>query len=166
MNFTDIAPGETIFLDANTFIYHYLPDPSFGHACTALLGRAQASQVAAVSTTHLLSEVAHRLMTLEAEQMFSWPRASIGKKLRQHPHLFNQLNLYGRAIAEIIRSKVNILRIDPMWIQRATQLSDAYGLLSNDALIVAAMEAHGITAIASNDSDFDRVPTLRRYAPV
>ena len=48
----------------------------------------------------------------------------------------------------------------------ATAISQQYGLLSNDALIVAAMQARGVTKIASNDADFDRVPGLTRYAPV
>jgi predicted nucleic acid-binding protein len=39
------------------------------------------------------------------------------------------------------------------------------GLLSNDALIVAVMQASGLTKLASNDADFDRVPGITRYAP-
>ena len=39
------------------------------------------------------------------------------------------------------------------------------GLLSNDALIVAVMQANGLTRLASHDADFDRVPGLTRYAP-
>jgi predicted nucleic acid-binding protein len=40
------------------------------------------------------------------------------------------------------------------------------GLLSNDALIVAVMRANGLTKLASEDADFDRVPGITRYAPV
>jgi predicted nucleic acid-binding protein len=39
-------------------------------------------------------------------------------------------------------------------------------LLTNDALIVVLMQDHGLTALASLDADFDRVPGLTRYAPV
>jgi predicted nucleic acid-binding protein len=39
------------------------------------------------------------------------------------------------------------------------------GLLSNDALIVAVMQANGLTRLASSDHDFDRVPGLSRYEP-
>jgi len=39
-------------------------------------------------------------------------------------------------------------------------------LLSNDALIVAVMQANGLANLASNDADSDRVPGLTRYAPV
>jgi predicted nucleic acid-binding protein len=39
-------------------------------------------------------------------------------------------------------------------------------LLVGDALIVAAMQANGLTNLASNDADFDRVPGLTHYAPL
>ncbi len=45
-------------------------------------------------------------------------------------------------------------------------ISQRYELLCGDALIVAIMEHHGLTHLASNDSDFDRVPWLKRYSPV
>ena len=38
-------------------------------------------------------------------------------------------------------------------------------MLTNDALIVALMQANGLTSLASNDPDFDRVPGITRYAP-
>jgi predicted nucleic acid-binding protein len=47
----------------------------------------------------------------------------------------------------------------------AAGLSQQTGLLSNDALIVAVMQNHGLTNLASHDADFDRVAGLTRYAP-
>ncbi|TMQ32137.1 MAG: type II toxin-antitoxin system VapC family toxin [Planctomycetota bacterium] len=38
-------------------------------------------------------------------------------------------------------------------------------LLTNDALLVAVMQANGFTKLASHDNDFDRVPGMTRYAP-
>ncbi len=40
------------------------------------------------------------------------------------------------------------------------------GLLSNDALIVAVMQANGLSKLASSDQDFDRIPWLTRYEPI
>jgi predicted nucleic acid-binding protein len=40
------------------------------------------------------------------------------------------------------------------------------GLLTNDGLIVAVMQANGLSNLASNDTDFDRVPGPTRYGPV
>jgi len=40
------------------------------------------------------------------------------------------------------------------------------GRLTNDALIVAVMQSHGVTNLASSDTDFDVVPAITRYGPV
>jgi predicted nucleic acid-binding protein len=47
----------------------------------------------------------------------------------------------------------------------AARLSRQYELLSGDALIVAVMQANGLTQLASNDADFDRVAWITRFAP-
>ncbi len=48
---------------------------------------------------------------------------------------------------------------------KASVLSKQFGLLTNDALLVAIMQDHGLTNLASHDGDFDRVPGIMRYAP-
>ena len=58
-----------------------------------------------------------------------------------------------------------MLSIPPNLIAVAAGLSQQHGLLHNDALIVAVMQTHGLTNLASNDADFDRVPGITRYAP-
>jgi predicted nucleic acid-binding protein len=57
------------------------------------------------------------------------------------------------------------LTILPTLVVEAAKISQQTGLLSNDALTVAVMQANGITKLASNDADFDRVPGLTRYGP-
>ena len=47
----------------------------------------------------------------------------------------------------------------PRWDRRLRRREHAeYELLSGDALIVAVMQAHGLTDLASHDADFDRYP--------
>jgi hypothetical protein len=36
MIFADLAAGDSVFLDANTFIYHFGPDPALGPPCSQL----------------------------------------------------------------------------------------------------------------------------------
>jgi predicted nucleic acid-binding protein len=60
---------------------------------------------------------------------------------------------------------IQILTIPPTLLDPAAAISQQTGLLSNDALIVAVMQANALTKLASEDSDFDRVPGLTRYAP-
>jgi predicted nucleic acid-binding protein len=61
---------------------------------------------------------------------------------------------------------IQVLTIPPDLVAIAAALSQQYGLLSNDALIITVMQAHGLTNLASHDADFDRVPGITRYGPV
>jgi predicted nucleic acid-binding protein len=43
-------------------------------------------------------------------------------------------------------------------------VSQQIGLLTNDAAVIAILQSNGLTKIASNDPDFERVPGITRYA--
>jgi len=50
-------------------------------------------------------------------------------------------------------------------IERSHEVKRRYGLLTNDALLVATMQHAGVTALASNDPDFGRVEGITLYRP-
>ena len=77
MIYSDLPAGSTVFIDAGPFIHHFEPNAIFGPASTDMLERIENQEISAVTTTHILSEVAHRLMTLEAMQTFGWKSAGI-----------------------------------------------------------------------------------------
>jgi predicted nucleic acid-binding protein len=165
MIFPDAANGSSLLIDANTFIYFFSGEPNFGAACQLLLERVEQDELTAFTSTHILSDVAHRLMTIEAAKIFGWPYAGVLRQLKRHPAEIQRLSLFRRAIDDIIALGVQVLSAHSRNNAQATALSQQYGLLSNDALIVALMQQHGLTQLASNDADFDRVPGLIRYAP-
>jgi predicted nucleic acid-binding protein len=68
-------------------------------------------------------------------------------------------------LTEITAAGLEVFQVTGADVNRAGDLSQLHGLLSNDALVVAIMEAHGLSHLASNDADFDRVPGITRYAP-
>lgn len=75
MIFADLAAGDSVFLDANTFIYHFGPDPALGPPCSQLLQRIENQELSSFTSVHLLAEVVHKLMTIEASALFGWPMA-------------------------------------------------------------------------------------------
>ncbi|MGQ0633812.1 MAG: type II toxin-antitoxin system VapC family toxin [Planctomycetaceae bacterium] len=166
MKFANIASGEAVFVDANTFIYAFAPDPQFGPPSDQLLQRIEQNELHGRTSTGVLSDVAHRLMTLEACAMFGWPYAGIAQRLKRSPMQVRQLSRYRQAVDEIIAMGFHIFPALADHVSAATQLSLAHGLLSNDALIVVLMQEHGLVHIASHDADFDRVPGINRYAPI
>jgi predicted nucleic acid-binding protein len=165
MIYADLPAGATVFLDASVFIHHFEPNALYGPPATEFLERVENQEIVGVTTTHVLSEVAHRLMTIEAMQAFGWPCAGIAVRLRNHPAQVQTLTRFRQSIQQIPLFAVRILSIDPSWPDLAAEASQRTGLLHNDALIIAAMRIHGLANLASADSDFDRVPGVTRYGP-
>lgn len=165
MTFADLAAGDALFVDANILTYHFQPHPRWGPPCSDLLRRIENQELAGFTSTHVLTEVSHRLMTIQASVLFGWPFAGIGNRLRTNPAEVQKLTAFRHAIDQILRSQLQILTIPPTLLASAAALSQQFGLLTNDGLIVAVMQANGLTKIASSDSDLDRVPGLTRYAP-
>ncbi len=166
MIFQNIPSGERVFLDANVFILHFGKDPTLGQPCERLLIRIENQDLHGFTSAHVLSEVAHRLMGIEAHNTLGWAKTGMAQRLRRHPTEVQKLSEYRRAIDEISLIGVQILPVSGSQVSRAADFSRQWGLLSSDSLIVAVMREHGLDNLASTDRDFDRVSGITRHTPV
>ena len=105
-------------------------------------------------------------MTIEVAQALGRPLAGMANWLRRHPTEVQRLRRHRQVIDDLAAIPITILPISGPQVSRAADLSLQHGLLTNDALAVAVMQDKGLTALASLDADFDRVPGITRYAPV
>jgi predicted nucleic acid-binding protein len=165
MIYADLQAGATVFVDASVFSHHFEPNALFGPSATAFLERIENQELIGITATHLISETAPRLMTIEAMQTYGWKSAGIALRLRNHPGQVQALKRFREAVQHIGHFGLKILTIEPSWLDAAAEISQQSGLLHNDALSVAVMRAHALTNLASADSDFDRVTGIVRYAP-
>ena len=165
MTFAKLTHGSSVFLDTNTLVYYFQPHVVYGPACAQLVQYIEQQQLAGLTSTHVLSEMAHRLMTLEACALAGWSSSKVSQRLKQHPTAIQGLTRFQTAVDKILQSRIQVLTIPSIVLSTAAQLSRQLGLLTNDGLIVAVMQQHGLTNIASVDRDFDRVPGITRYAP-
>jgi predicted nucleic acid-binding protein len=117
------------------------------------------------TSTNLLGELAHRLMVIEAGALPGWGGSKVLNRLKQQPGVVKQLTLFQTAVESVLQSKIQVLSIPPILVSTAAALSRQHGLLTNDAVILALMQTHRLTALASHDAHFDSVPTITRYAP-
>ena len=166
MNFAHLASGTSVFVDANVFVYNFGPDPLLGPPCKALLNRIENGDLVGHISAHVFNDIAYRLLTLEACQLFGWPYAGIGQRLRRHSAEIQKLVKSLQALDEIVRIGIQVLPVAAADILLAGDLSRLHGLLSGDALLLAMMQKSGLTQLASNDADFDRVPGIIRFGPV
>jgi predicted nucleic acid-binding protein len=147
-------------------VFHFTAHPSLGVNSTELIDRIQQRDLIAFVSTPVLTEVAHRLMLIEASAAQGWPLAGALKRLQRSPTVFRVLTQFRLSLAELLQKGVQVLAVTPQDVLTAASISQQAGLLSNDALIVAVMQAHGLTKLASHASDFDRIPRITRYTPV
>ena len=66
LTFDDILAGCDIYVDSNVLVYAFAPHGVFGPACNHLLTRIDNREIAGYSSAQTLSELCHRLMTVEA----------------------------------------------------------------------------------------------------
>jgi len=163
VKFADLATGETVFLDANPLAYYFGPDPLFGPIARQLLTRIANGEVRAVTSTHVISEMSHHLMTLEAASVFGWT-SKVVTHLKQQPANIHKLSKFRQAVERVRVLGISVLAVEAPQVEAAAGISQQFGLLTNDGVVVAMMQHQGIVNLASNDADFVRVPWITRYA--
>jgi predicted nucleic acid-binding protein len=129
------------------------------------LERIELQELRGFTATHVLADVAHRLMTIEAMVLLGWPMTRLAARLRKHHAEIPKLTVYQQALARITQIGIEVLPVTQQHVVHASQLSRAHELLTGDALIVAVMRDRGLVHLASRDADFDRVLGINRYAP-
>jgi predicted nucleic acid-binding protein len=164
MTFSQLVKGDNVFIDANIMTYAAQPNPNWGPACLQLLQCVENQELFAFTSTAVIAEVSHRMM-IEASVLFGWPFAGISNQLRSHLAAACKLTRFRAAVEKLLQSNIQIITVTQPHLLAALAVSQQVGLLTNDALIVAIMQARGLSKIASNDADSDRVPGITRYAP-
>jgi len=139
MIFANLPKGAAVFVDANTLVYHFAPDPVLGTPCSDLLIRIKRGEVQGFTSTHVVGEMAHRLMTLEAIKAHGWSLTGIAQRLRKNPAEVQKLMAFRQAIREVPVFGLAVWTIPPDLLDAAAAVSQATGLLTNDALVVAVM---------------------------
>lgn len=165
MTFVDLAAGASVFIDANKFVYHFQPHPTGGPACNQSMTRIEQGLLVGYTSPQILGDVGHRLMTMETCSQHGWSPRKVTTRLRRHRGVIQTLTRFRSAIDGILQSRIQAVTITGPLMARAAAICQQFDLLTNDALIVAVMQAHALTNLASHDAEFDRVPGITRYSP-
>ena len=156
-------PGRSsVFIDTNVFVYHALDQhPS----CSELLRRIQRRDLRGFTSTIVLSEVWHKAMLGELGSREALTFGQALRRLRRHPEPIPTLTQAHALIRHIPSWGIRILPLRRRELAEAISLSIRYHLLATDSLILATMQTHRLTHLASNDRDFLRVPGLTVWRP-
>jgi len=158
----DFPSGGSLFFDANCLLYHFLNTRPI---CTHTLHRAEIGDIRALTSVSVLGEVRHRLLVLEASGRFGLPPRKALTYLRRHPDAIRMLPAANEAVETLNALRVDVVPVTMKIFLASQRISDAFGLLTTDALIIATMRASRLVHLASNDTDFTRVPGITLWRP-
>ena len=162
MTFREIAHGTRLYIDANIFVYHFTLE---SYECRNLIRRCAQKEVRAFTGTHVLLEVAHRLMMMEAVDSGLVTPGNVPSKLKRRPSLASQLHEYSNSVQYILNIGIEVLQVDAGILETSAYLRTQTGFLVNDSVSLAMMQRESIHAIATNDRDFQRVEGLEVHTP-
>lgn len=157
----DIPNRALVMVDTNIVIYALFPNGRYHQMCKELLQRAAQGEVHLRLTISAAADIVHRTMILECLAQGHVQRAADAVTyLKQHPQTVQQLSRYKGILSDLTQAKVMILPLTYRDLHASKQYREQYGLLTNDSLILAAMQRERIPYLATNDHDFDRIPGI------
>jgi predicted nucleic acid-binding protein len=150
-----------IFIDANIFIYG-LSGQSAQSA--QFLERCLREDVTGITLFETVNEATHRFMVAEALAKGSIMRGT-AKRLRQQFRVIPTLSDYWENVERLLALNLLFVPVNEEILRAAQSERQAFGLLTNDSMIVACMREYGISFLATNDSDFERVAGITVFRP-
>ena len=137
---SEIPSGQTVFIDANIFLEHFLT----GNAdCAGLLSRVAAGDLHAVTSTVVMAEVRHRLLIAQAVREGHARNAGGALRLfKDRPGILSRPSEADRHVSAVIELKhLRMVGMTPARFKAAQKLGPRHQLLTNDALHIAVMRA-------------------------
>ncbi len=163
MKLSQLPDGESIFLDANIFLYSAFDHPTFGGACRDFLTRVNQEEVHGYCSAFVLNEVFHKLMMSEIVDKFGVQAGVANNLFKQRPEIISELCDVWDEL-DIINN-INITILSGQIFPEFVDLSKKYRLLAMDFVHLAIMRRNGLTNLATNDADFKRVADLKIWKP-
>jgi predicted nucleic acid-binding protein len=161
----DIPPGKHCFVDANIFYYHLVETPPLSEECSNFFRRVEKQEVTASSSSVAVAEAIHKVMLADAVAQHGLDCAGLAHRLQRHRQLISTLQEHKKVTALVRALAIHVEPVTLTTLERATDVSTQFQLLTNDALTVAVMEQLGLKDLATNDENFDSVAGFTVWKP-
>jgi predicted nucleic acid-binding protein len=150
-----------VFIDSNVFIYALTAQSA---ECRQLFERCLREEVTGIALFETVNEVTHRFMIAEALSK-GLITAGGAKALRNKFQQIPTLTDYWLNTQRMLALNLLFMPVNETIIRNAQTVRQEAGLLTNDSMIVAGMREYGLSFLASNDSDFQRVRDITVFKP-
>ncbi|MBI4523253.1 MAG: type II toxin-antitoxin system VapC family toxin [Deltaproteobacteria bacterium] len=163
MNLDDIPSGSLCVLDTNVLIY---AEQGASLQAQRLLRRIEGRDVTGVLPQPVWQETMHRLMVTEAIMLGHVRGTNPARQLAAKPEVVKGLTMYRDKIKALVTLG---LAFEPCHesdlLDKALEIQERFGLLTNDSLIAAMALRLEADALASADGRFGAIKEITVYAP-
>ncbi len=163
MNLDDIPAGSLCVIDTNILLY---AEQGASLQAQRLLRRIERRDLLGVLPQTVWQELTHKLMLAEAFMLGQITGGNPARQLASKPDVVKRLSLYRdkiKALATLGLGFEPCTKVDLM--DKAFDLQDRYGLLTNDSVILAVAIRLDADALVSADTRFQVIKDVRVYAP-
>jgi len=159
----DMQRGSMVFIDTNIITYHLSGHNIFGGTSRNFLKGVESAEYESYVNDVVLSEVLLNYIKSELFRLRGIKPHRVIREIKREPSLIGLVNF--DAVTKLFENlRVEILPVEYK-CKELVEVISGYFLLSNDAIHVATMKRYGITNIATNDPDFERVNWLKVWKP-
>jgi len=165
MSLKKLPKDITVFVDANIFVYALRETDDLKQECTAFFEQVLHGRFKAVTSVNVATEVIHRFMMQEAAEKLEFYGGKLVQHLKENPEFVKSLTRHRQIASAIYKLGVSIEPITYVEVHGSRVIRTNYGLMANDSLIIAFMQKHKISHLATNDGDFKRIPDIKVWLP-
>jgi predicted nucleic acid-binding protein len=162
MRLAEIRAGEWVVIDTNILVYI---NQGRSRECLEFLGRCASGELRGVVPVPMVAELVHALMLIEARENNWIERANPSRALSERPDLVRRLSRYETQMREFFGIGLRVEPATSADVLEAMRIQREAGLLTNDALLLAAARRLNVEAVASADRAIARAPGFAVYAP-
>ena len=161
----DLPVGNVVYVDSNIFIYDTTEHPKYSLPCSNFLDRVESGGITGITSILTVNETIHKLSIIELSSKMKERPVSIIRMVKKDPSLLDALDIPYIAAEDIMDMNLEIVSFSNLIFEKALRFMKQHRLMSNDAVHLATMQRYGITNIATNDGDFERVRGLKVWKP-
>lgn len=132
--------------------------------CEEFLARCLQEEVTGIALFETVNEVTHRFRLAEALAK-GLVEPGTAKRLRESYKLIPALSDYWKSIERILALYLLFVPVNETILRNAEAERRAAGLLTNDSMIISGMREYGVSFLATNDADFERVAGITVFRP-
>lgn len=158
----EVLPGTAIFVDTNILIYHLLDDELYGASCRNFLNRIEEKELYAFTSPIVIAETLFIYLRFWIIKHKKISPKKVLEYIKKNRELINEVNFLK---PQTLFTIFEILPITTDIINISYQMIKLYNLLPNDAINLALIKHHHLSAIATYDEDFDDIEGIKVLKP-